>query len=114
MTPAPEPEVVDEKPRKRSSWEALASMFNIQIDRTPSEPAPAPAPVKPQAPPPAPPRERESRPAAQREKPRFNEPRREREPAREPVREREPESRLQVFQESPESDANPALRVHVR
>ena len=109
MTPAPEPEVIDEKPRKRSSWEALASMFNIQIDRTPSEPAPTPAPVKPQAPPPAPPRERESRPAAQREKPRFNEPRREREPAREPVREREPESRLQVFQESPESDANPAL-----
>ncbi len=124
MTPAPEPEVVDEKPRKRSSWEALASMFNIQLDRTPPEP-PAPASAKPPAPTPVPPRERESRPAAQREKPRFNEPRREREPAREPVREpvrereparerepvreRETEPRLQVFQESTESDANPAL-----
>ena len=103
MTPAPEPEVVGEKPRKRSSWESLASMFNIQLDRTPAEPpAPAPTPVKPalEA---TPPRERESRPAAHREKPRFNEPRREREP------ERESEPRLQVFQESPDSDANPAL-----
>ena len=101
MTPAPEPEVVGEKPRKRSSWESLASMFNIQLDRTPAEP-PAPTPVKPalEA---TPPRERESRPAAHREKPRFNEPRREREP------ERESEPRLQVFQESPDSDANPAL-----
>jgi hypothetical protein len=106
MTPAPEPEVVDEKPRKRSSWEALASMFNIQIDRTPAEPpAPAPAPVTPPAPPAAVPRARESRPAAQREKPRFNEPRKEREPARG----REPETRLQVFQEAPETVANPAL-----
>jgi hypothetical protein len=101
MTPAPEPEVIEEKPRKRSSWESLASMFNIQLDRTP--PAP-PAAVKPPVPEPVPPRERESRPAAQREKPRFNEPRRE----REPERKREPEPRLQVFQES-ESDANPAL-----
>ena len=103
MTPAPEPEVVGEKPRKRSSWESLASMFNIQLDRTPAEPpAPVPTPVKPalEA---TPPRERESRPAAHREKPRFNEPRREREP------ERESEPRLQVFQESPDSDANPAL-----
>ncbi len=109
MTPAPEPEVVDEKPRKRSSWEALASMFNIQIDRSSAEP-PAPAQVKPPAPAPAPPRERESRPAAQREKPRFNEPRREREPARDrETRDREPEPRLQVFQESPEVDTNPAL-----
>lgn len=118
MTPAAEPEVIDEKPRKRSSWEALASMFNIQLDRTPAEP-PAPAPVKPTvpAPTPVPPRERESRPTAQREKPRFNEPRRDREPSREtsrepsrePSRDREPEPRLQVFQESTEPDANPAL-----
>ena len=97
MTPAPEPEVVDTKPRKRSSWESLASMFNIQIDRTP-EPEPV-APPKPAAPvaPVVPPRE--SRPAAHREKPRFNEPR----------RERDAEPRLQVFQESRDSDNNPAL-----
>ncbi len=99
MTPAAEPEVVDEKPRKRSSWEALASMFNIQVDRTPppepaAPPKPAPTPVAPA---------RESRPAAQREKPRFNEPRRGRENAP------ESEPRLQVFQESSDSDTNPAL-----
>ena len=103
MTPAPEPEVVDEKPRKRSSWESLASMFNIQVERKPLEP-PVPAPVKPalEA---APSRERETRSAGQREKPRFNEPRRNREP------ERESEPRLQVFQESHEPDANPALET---
>lgn len=108
MTPAPEPEVVDEKPRKRSSWEALASMFNIQIERAPAE-QPAPEPIKPAPVAPPPPRERESRPAAHREKPRFNEPRRDREPNRDSNREREPEPRLQVFQESPSSDVNPAL-----
>ena len=97
MTPAPEPEVVDTKPRKRSSWETLASMFNIQVDRTPpAEPA---APPKPAAQAPVAPPKRESRPAAQREKPRFNEPR----------RERDAEPRLQVFQESRDSDNNPAL-----
>lgn len=109
MTPAPEPELVDEKPRKRSSWETLASMFNIQIDRTPAPEAPAAvAPAKPPTPPPAAPRERESREreprSAHREKPRFNEPRREREPEK-----REPETRLQVFPESRGSQENPAL-----
>lgn len=113
MTPASEHKV-EEKKRKRSSWEALASMFNIQLDRTP-EPTPPAEPIKPPAPAPVAPRERESRPSAEREKPRFNEPRREREAAREPERSRDSgrsrdsEPRLQVFQESTETDSNPAL-----
>jgi hypothetical protein len=45
--PAPVEAAEMAKPRKRSSWETLASMFNIQLDRTPAAPEPVAPPPEP-------------------------------------------------------------------